>query len=95
MTQPIKSHHRSMKTGQGKVRNRIRWTPAVIRKTATPKLIEVWESVITNIRLARDGKSVLPSLLARSKKIAPIARAELLRRGFEADEIDYEAGDAT
>lgn len=88
----VKSHHRNLKSGSGKVRNRIRWTPAIVRQTETPKLVEVWEASIGNIRLARDGKAVLPSLLIRSKKIAPIVRAELLRRGFEADEIDYEAG---
>lgn len=71
---------------------RFRLTPAVVRtQTDTGKLIDLYENAQTILRGARQQPDTVgPATLAKTKKEHQLLRAELRRRGFEAEVLDYD-----
>lgn len=70
-------------------RNRI--TPAIVKTLKKEVLIEAFEGNRNWLRAVEAGKiEGGPMSLAKARRYHVIFRNELLRRGFDKDEVDYE-----
>ena len=68
----------TMKTGDGYVRNRLRFTPAVIKKLTDKDLIEYYDNAIVVAAKSKDQ----PTTLAQANKRIIALGTEMTRRGL-------------
>lgn len=76
--------------GQQRTKNRFRLTRAVARGQQSEKLIDLFESAkaVLSVETSEPG-TIGPVDLAKAKREHGILRAELLRRGVEAELLDW------
>lgn len=61
-------------------------TPAIAKGLSVEHLIELYENAV---KVFKGAPKEMPSTRMRAEKRVSVARAELLRRGFSKDEVDY------